>query len=65
MHYEGLHENREAVHCGGHGEVQCEGLNENRGAVHCGDLSEDQPLNHGDLYLEKIKRKSLIMVLIG
>ena len=37
---------------------------ENRGAGRCEDLSEDQQLNHVDLYLEKIKRKSLTMVLI-
>ena len=57
-------ENRGAVRCEGHEVVRCGDLHENRGAVRSEDLSEDQQLNHVDLYLGKIKRKSLTMVLI-
>ena len=60
-----LLEDRGAVLHGSHVEGRCGDLNENRGSVLHEDLSEDRRLNHGDLCLEKIQRKSLIMVLIG
>jgi hypothetical protein len=60
----GLHEDRGVVRREGHEVVRCGDLHENRGAVRSEDLSEDQQLNHVDLYLGKIKRKSLTMVLI-